>query len=174
MGVLAQSIATLSRTSRTPRCWRRWRTTSSSSFPTFLASCLPSLWMMARASGCQPPKVSTAMGRKVMPSPAHLSSYFLSFRLWACSTAELPSSEADSLLFFLHPFKKNTSACINPIGCGGLETLSGAGGGGKRPHYRSKHLWYFLTEKWFPTSYLAETKMFQQKNNPKVVCNMYN
>ena len=27
--------------------------------------------------------------------------------------------------------------------------------------------------KWFPTPYLAETKMFQQKNNPKVVCNMY-
>ena len=61
-------------------------------------------------------------------------------------------------------------------------TLSDAGvwrlylgrGGGKRPPYRSKHLWYFLTEKWFPTSYLAETKMFQQKNNPKVVCNMYN
>ena len=31
-----------------------------------------------------------------------------------------------------------------------------------------------LTEKWFPTSYLAENKMFQQKNNPQVVCNMYN
>ena len=40
--------------------------------------------------------------------------------------------------------------------------------------YRSKHLWYFLTEKWFPTSYFAGTKMFQQKNNPIVVCNMYN
>ena len=37
----------------------------------------------------------------------------------------------------------------------------------------SSHFWPF-TKKWFPTSYLAETKMFQQKNNPKVVCNMYN
>ena len=31
-----------------------------------------------------------------------------------------------------------------------------------------------LPKKWLPTSYLAETKMFQQKNNQKVVCNMCN
>ena len=36
------------------------------------------------------------------------------------------------------------------------------------------HLLYFLTKKWFPTSYLAQARMFQQKNNQKVVCNMYN
>ena len=39
VGVLAQSIATLSLTSRTPKRWRRCLTTSSSSLPTFLASC---------------------------------------------------------------------------------------------------------------------------------------
>ena len=31
-----------------------------------------------------------------------------------------------------------------------------------------------LPQKWFPTSYLAKTKMFQQKNNQKVACNRYN
>ena len=40
--------------------------------------------------------------------------------------------------------------------------------------YHWKHLLYFLTKKWFPTSYLAQARMFQQKNNQKVVCNMYN
>ena len=78
------------------------------------------------------------------------------------------------LLTLLTMLRLLTLQILNPIRCGGLETLSGAGGGGKRPPYRSKHLWYFLTEKWFPTSYLAETKMFQQKNNQKVVCNRYN
>ena len=47
-------------------------------------------------------------------------------------------------------------------------------GVGKRPPYHSKHLWYIVTKKWIPTSYLAETKMFQQKNNQQIVCNMYN
>ena len=86
-------IMTLSLTIRTPNLWRRWRTTSSSSFPRFLASCLPSLVMVARPTLCQPPKVSTARGRKVIASALHLSSYFLSLVLWACSTAISPSSE---------------------------------------------------------------------------------
>ena len=47
---------------------------------------------------------------------------------------------------------------FNPIRCGGLENLSGAGGVLLVP----------LTLK------LAETKMLQHKKNPKVICNMFN
>ena len=113
MGVLAQSIATLSRTSRTPKRWRRCLTTSSSSLPTFLANCLPSLVMTSRASGCQPPRVSTARGRKVMPSPSHLAPYFLSFSWWACSTAELPSSEAAEAQRSVFSHKSAAKFCDN-------------------------------------------------------------
>ena len=91
-----------------------------------------------------------------------------------CSSFEGPQSTYGSVSAGREKWPFRITFFFNPIRCGGLETLSGAGGGGKRPPYRLKHLWYFLTEKWFPTSYLAETKMFQQKNNPKVVCNMYN
>ena len=36
------------------------------------------------------------------------------------------------------------------------------------------YVWHFLTEFFVPTTYLAETKMSQQKNNQKVACNMSN
>ena len=52
---------------------------SSSSLPTFLANCLLSFVMMSTAVGDQPLKVSTAIGRKVKPSAALLSSYFFDF-----------------------------------------------------------------------------------------------
>ena len=45
-------IVSLSLTTRTPSLWRRWRTMSSSSFPRFLASCLPSLVMVVMAYEC--------------------------------------------------------------------------------------------------------------------------
>ena len=61
-------------------------------------------------------------------------------------------------------------------------TLSDAGvwrlnlgrGGEKHPPLFKSELALRLPQKLFPTSYLAETKMFQQKNNHKVVCNRYN
>ena len=62
-------------------------------------------------------------------------------------------------------------------------TLSGAGvwrlnlgpaGAGETPPLFISTLAVRLPQKWFPTSYLAKTKMFQQKNNQKVVCNRYN
>ena len=52
---------------------------SSSSLPTFLANCLLSFVMMSTAVGDQPLKVSSAIGRKVKPSAALLSSYFFDF-----------------------------------------------------------------------------------------------
>ena len=63
------------------------------SLPTFLATYRPSRLIASRAAGCQPPRVSTARGRKVIPSAAHLCSYFLHLALWACSTALPPSWE---------------------------------------------------------------------------------
>ena len=35
------------------------------------------------------------------------------------------------------------------------------------------HYFHFLTKQWFSTSYLAQARMFQRKNNKKVVCNTY-
>ena len=74
MWVLEHNMATLSLTRRMASLCLRCLTTSWSSLPTFLATCLPSILMESRAAGCQPPRVSTARGRKVMPSLAHLSS----------------------------------------------------------------------------------------------------
>ena len=60
-------------------------------------------------------------------------------------------------------------------------TLSGAGvwrlnlgRGWKTPPLFISALALRLPRKLFPTSYLAKTKMFQQKNNQKVACNRYN
>ena len=54
---------------------------------------LPNLVMVFKPTLCQPPKESTARGRKVMASALHLASYLRSFSLWAWATAESPSSE---------------------------------------------------------------------------------
>ena len=46
---------------------------------------LPNLVMVFKPTLCQPPKESTARGRKVMASALHLASYLRSFSLWAWS-----------------------------------------------------------------------------------------
>ena len=80
-GTRLPSMATLSLVKMTDNLCLSCLVTSSSSFPSCLASCLPSWESTSRAAPCQPPKESTARGMKVMPSAAQRSSYLNILRL---------------------------------------------------------------------------------------------
>ena len=67
VGVLAQSMATLSMTRRTASLWRRCLTTSCPSLPTLLATGRPSLEMTVRAEGVPPAKGVHVQGDKRNP-----------------------------------------------------------------------------------------------------------
>ena len=71
MGILLRSIAALPLTSRTPNFWNSCLMATSSSFPELLAWALAILLTWSSAFLCHPPKVSTEMGMKEMPSLSH-------------------------------------------------------------------------------------------------------
>ena len=89
VGARLPSMATLSLVSNTDSLCLSCLVTSSSSLPSCLASCRPSLTSTSRAAPCQPPKVSTAKGMKQMPSAAHRSSYLAILALKVCLTPQL-------------------------------------------------------------------------------------
>ena len=62
---------------------------------------------------------------------------------------------------------------ITLSGQGSGDLIWGEGRGWKIPPLTESTLALPLPKKWSPTSYLAKTKMFQQKNNQKVACNMH-